>query len=190
MRKKRLLTAILTIAVAACLIVGFAVRFQAVNSAYPAAQRIWYQQGETIPLPNCEAVLTEVKYWQPEELFSFLGADKNVLYPGMDGEELRAVTAHCWIKNTSSEQQRYFFGNFTIQNGNLSGSVSMELWGWFNEEAGINLTLEPGERAEFTLVFDIYQTTYPDSFWAGFDERPTDIVLSVYPEKQMVRANP
>ena len=179
--KRKAVTALIILA-SAVLICAFVWRVVAVNLKYPAPTLKSYEIGETVRyLDNYEITVVKSEFLsddRADELF-----DVENMFPDME-QKFLVVTLK--IKNISNEVQEFAVENLIFQSGAFFNAPMIQgfeaLNGWCTLPE-----LSAGEEQLVKLPLNISKSRFRDSQWNTITERPFELVLGLYPEREVLK---
>lgn len=90
------------------------------------------------------------------------------------------------IRNISGETQRFSPSDLTFQSGAFFNGIMLhfmeQLNGWRDMPE-----LKPGEEITIKVPVNIPKSRFRDSQWETVTEREFEIVIALYPEKQVLK---
>lgn len=175
-----------SIIVCGCIVlVGlFVWRVAAVNMKYPTQTLKSYEMGETANYLNTfELTVSDAKFLsddEAEELF-----DAKSIFGDFEQEYLVATLT---VKNISNEAQHFPLSVLSFQSGAFFNSAMFQFMEQFNGWSDVP-ELKPGEELEMKVPVNIPKSRFRESQWETVRQRGFEIVIALYPEKQVLKVN-
>lgn len=160
----------------------FVWRVVAINLKYPASTLKSYEMGETINYLNIfEIMVMDAEFLSDEKAQELFDVENNF----KDFEQEYLVTT-LNIRNISGETQRFSPSDLTFQSGAFFNGIMLhfmeQLNGWRDMPE-----LKPGEEITIKVPVNIPKSRFRDSQWETVTEREFEIVIALYPEKQVLK---
>ncbi len=163
-------------AIIAVIAIAFTARVIYVNTVeYRFTEKAVYQTGETFTLNGLEITCIYDGIYSSDELIKIYSEE--VLNYSDEADLMLTLS----ITNGANEAKTIDLSSFCMQYGYISGGgINPYLFGYLNSGTGSKCTVEQGETITVILPY-----SYD---WDAFgDEKPYDLVLSLYPENIRVR---
>lgn len=163
-------------AIIAVIAIAFTARVIYVNAVeYRITEKAVYQTDETFTLDELEITCTYDGIYSSDELIKIYGEE---ILSYSDEADLMLTLD---ITNGTDETKTIDLSSFRMQYSYISGGgINPYLFGYLNSGTGSRLTVEPSETVSVILSF-------PYDWDAFEDEKPYDLVLSLYPENIRAR---
>ncbi|MEG0461791.1 hypothetical protein [Gordonibacter sp.] len=189
------------IVAAACVAVavpcGF--RIEQVNAAYPEQHAYAYSMGEEATYAGQNSSggdvgsgLVTVKALDFRSIGyeglkkMVLGYEDSLIEEGTFGD-MRALFVEVKIENASSNTQKVHVRDYHLESGAWHNGLYAPLYMSINEDPSTMVDLAPGEKAERTLVYLIYDTQMNNQAdWSKVEQRDYSLELALYPDKYLI----
>lgn len=195
--RKALLTAAAAACVAVAVLCGF--RIEQVNASYPEQHAYSYSLGEEAAYAGQNSSGEEVE--RDSIMVKALGF-RSVGYeglkeiaPGYDdsliedrsASDMRALLVEVEVKNASSQAQRAHVRDYHLESGAWCNGLYAPLYMSINADPSTIIELAPGESAQRTLVYLIYDINMNNRVdWSKVDQRDYSLELALYPDKYLI----
>lgn len=163
----------------------YAFMFYRVNSLYPQGKRNLYAHGETFAVQEGSAKIKSARFVEKDEIMGDEELHEQItmnLSENLDDFELLLVNTEFY--NDGKESFSIDLTALHLESGSIDVQFFYPLIFYYNG-GNIKLKLEPGEKTEIILPYQMGRVNFSDSGWRQLRERSFVITHSLYPEKNM-----
>ncbi len=186
MKKKKPVLLWAAVGAAAVFLIGVTIGIVLINQKYPPPTIEEHQIGEAFSYaytPALEITVTDSHFVEEEERQKMLQQERDDLNdPTLDKQYFEVFLT---VTNTGSETVQPELYTCVLQSGAwINGTASFSVYE-NGEETG-SLELEPGQKKELKLMYDISSIQFTSSQWEDVKNREYRLMLNLYPIEQSV----
>lgn len=175
-------------------VVLFTVQFIRVNQQFPPAIQKQYELMTPVPYQQVSITAEKFEILGHEDLLS---RDSRYESDGYDTSwapgTYRILTAGVTIHNNTGSVQIIDFTRMTLQSEAWHNGLYLEYFNYLNKDVPnlsiSQMKLPPKGDVRVVLPFLILDIHVPKNSWEHLDQRAYELILSLYPEKTVIRLN-
>lgn len=183
MKQKSKYTLIGAIFLILILVLTYSVCFYRVNKKYPQTKTRIYTANEPVRENGIEYTVLGSRFYTNKELRSLPHFPKESYE---NGEKL--ITVEVKVKNVSDKPIEMEGDLLRMESVAWGNGVDMGARQYFNEADDVGyFEIQPGEERQYVLPYTMIKEMFHKGEWKKAEDREYYLVISVYPERKIIR---
>lgn len=172
------------------LLILYGIQYWKINTKYPAPQNISVCLNETVQVDGVEIKPLKAELLDGHQIQQIMHvsteAENNNIY---DYHNMKLYLMTILCRNVSSQKNNVDFTQWMVESGAWGNGLNGEFFKNLNGNISIIQDLKADEEITVELPFTMVESMFSKKEWEKMSSRNFNIIISLYPEKIILKGN-